>query len=433
MAEMATTTSVPTSPTARDEREDRLALVATSGLLLLTFWFGSNLQASYLLARLSVGLDLDLLNTADLGRRLSLNMAVSGLTLLILWLVRLERVSGWVRIGVLAAISLGIAAVRMGLQEALGYNGSARWGAVAFELFISFAISAIAIGFGAAYTQTRQRLRAQERAGARQAMRAATALQALQREELRVRRSVAEGLHGTVQQHLVILGARIERLLERLETGTATDEDIADLRGVRDELDQLRERDVRGMSRLLYPAGLELGAAAAIRLLLQRIPASIGTRLEVSELAREVDSLGNSGLDTERRLLLVRLVEEGLSNALRHGHAGSVVIAVDAALDGVDAYGQPVPCMYVTVDDDGTGLPDPPPPLNGLARLDERLDAVGGTLTVSPGPMGGVRMYVCLPTPPRSAAPGSLIARQASGSPPWPSLRGNPEPSPGIE
>ena len=77
-------------------------------------------------------------------------------------------------------------------------------------------------------------------------------------------------------------------------------DDVESLAWVRTELDEAREIDVREMSRLLYPDRLELGLVPALRALLGRIPASIATRLTVSDAVRSLDDPTASAPDGQR-------------------------------------------------------------------------------------------------------------------------------------
>jgi signal transduction histidine kinase len=72
-------------------------------------------------------------------------------------------------------------------------------------------------------------------------------------------------------------------------------------------------------------------------------------------------------------------LREGLSNALRHAHAKHIVVTVEAARD-----------LIVDVLDDGVGVPETLA-RSGLANIENRASAFGGTLTVIPGQDGGTR------------------------------------------
>ncbi|WP_281273886.1 sensor histidine kinase [Actinomadura pelletieri] len=91
-----------------------------------------------------------------------------------------------------------------------------------------------------------------------------------------------------------------------------------------------------------------------------------------------------------------RIVQEALTNAVRHSGAATVTVEVRRRPDAV----------IVQVDDDGPG-PDAPTAAgagftggtdgNGLRGMRERAASVGGRLTAGPGPAGGFRVWAWLP------------------------------------
>lgn len=86
---------------------------------------------------------------------------------------------------------------------------------------------------------------------------------------------------------------------------------------------------------------------------------------------------------------VVRVVGEGLTNAVRHAPGARTVVSVTPVPDGV----------AVAVDNDPPGRP--PTGLTtggyGLAGLRERVDLLGGTLEAGPTPAGGYRLRATLP------------------------------------
>lgn len=86
---------------------------------------------------------------------------------------------------------------------------------------------------------------------------------------------------------------------------------------------------------------------------------------------------------------VVRVVGEGLTNAVRHAPGARTVVSVTAVADGV----------AVTVDNDPAARP--PTGLTtggfGLAGLRERVGLLGGTLEAGPTPAGGYRLRATLP------------------------------------
>jgi signal transduction histidine kinase len=99
-------------------------------------------------------------------------------------------------------------------------------------------------------------------------------------------------------------------------------------------------------------------------------------------------------LSHEAELALYRTVQEALANVVRHADAGTA----DVTLVVSDAH------IAVTVSDDGRGLPAgwSPETLRrdghvGLAGMQERLAGLGGAVTVSARPVGGVLVAARLP------------------------------------
>ncbi len=239
---------------------------------------------------------------------------------------------------------------------------------------------------GLAAMLSQRRLRLQVMNAAQDRLRIELALQALQHEEVRVRREVAEGLHGSMQQRLVLVVARLDRLLDSVGDVVGPD-DVELLRQVRSEIETVREADVRATSRMLYPDQLEVGMVPAIRSLLGRIPAAVNTRLGVTDEVRTLDDPSESRLNRSERLLAVRVVEEAISNALRHGRAQVVDVRVSLVDDALE----------LRVSDDGRGFGDEAGPASGTARLADRLRLAGGDLRVTSVPGDGTQVVARLP------------------------------------
>lgn len=227
------------------------------------------------------------------------------------------------------------------------------------------------------YMRGQRMLRIEERHAAVVEVQRELALRTLEEEEVRVRRSIAEGLHGSLQQRLVIQAVRIDLMVAEARKRGHSDDDVAPLVALRDDIEEIREHDVREMSRMLYPEGLELGVVPALRSLLRRLPTGIGTSLEVSDAARKVDDPVSSVITSPDRLLAVRVVEEAITNALRHGRATRLVVRVDH--DGE--------ALVLTVANNGRPVPaDVASRRSGMQRIDERLALVGGALELSSPP-----------------------------------------------
>jgi signal transduction histidine kinase len=88
------------------------------------------------------------------------------------------------------------------------------------------------------------------------------------------------------------------------------------------------------------------------------------------------------------------VVSEALTNAAKHSHASSVKVVADAADDQV----------RISISDDGVGGADETRG-SGLVGITDRVEAVGGTLTIQSRPGEGTRLTIELPV----NAPGPAI------------------------
>ncbi len=372
-----------TSITLDDGRRYRRAFLLGTSMMLVVFALGSATQSSLLqLAGEPMRGD------PSVGGRLLANFAGLSAVILGCALVPLERMTWPARLGTLLALGIVGGITRMLVQLSIGIHAWHRLDLALFDSLAAAGTTAFSLIAGLVLAEYQQRLTQQERLGALQATRAAEALEALQAEELRVRREVADGLHGTVQQQLVLVDVRLGQLAEGL-TGHNIPEDYLDeLTRVREQLTELREADVRSMSRLLYPSGIDLGIAQASRLLMDRLPATIAVTTVIDESLLVAEGQGAPEISIARRVLAIRALEEAVTNALRHGRASA--LHLDIRVDGGGV-------LQTALDDNGSGLSAGSVGESGLLRLRERFEALGGTLTLGPGPHGGARMRARLP------------------------------------
>ena len=375
---------VDASPTQRaaDRRRDRRLLAAFTGAAGLVYAISAALQASFIFR--SAAPDG---HGPQVLTRIGVNLLAVGMLLVILLMWgqhRRQRHSERVWGVVVAAGAMSV--TRAVAQVVFGVYPTFVRATTTVEVVGGLISGIVSATFGTWAMVWERTSRQEARAARASAARQALALHALEDEEVRVRRAVAEGLHASVQQRLVLVVAQIDRTLPRLAEGTASSEDVEALRAARDELERLRVQDVRETSRMLYPDQLDVGLIPAVRAMLRRVPASIATRLQVDDSVRALDDPAVPVLSGSERLLAVRVIEEGIANALRHGRPGTLV--VDVALAGDR--------LVVTVEDDGGGLAASAGPASGTRRLAERLAVVDGSLELT-GTPGGARLSAQLP------------------------------------
>ncbi|MDR1427294.1 MAG: hypothetical protein LBJ08_05995 [Bifidobacteriaceae bacterium] len=301
---------------------------------------------------------------------------------------------------------------RLGLLGLIWPNGLIGPRPVA-ELFNGIVPAFLALVIGLYYVDAQDRARRIQRLIAIREVEAQRALSDLEHEELRVRRSVSEKLHGRIQQRLVFVAARLTPMVAKAKQA-GLDREADELLELIDDLDQLREEEVRQLSHALYPTGLDMGLQQALRLEIGRIPPNLAVDYSVTPEAAGVDDVANPELDSADRLLLVSALEEGLTNAVKHGAATGLRIEVGLNQDD-DAE-----MVVITVADNGRGTPCPPtPPMpagaqvsSGLARLARRFEGRGGGLKFEPGDGTGATLRVWLPRPRRGTSEPSPAAEE---------------------
>lgn len=103
---------------------------------------------------------------------------------------------------------------------------------------------------------------------------------------------------------------------------------------------------------------------------------------------------GLEAVPADMAVHVYRIVQEGLTNAVRHGEARAVQVRLD--MDSA-----PQAALVIDIADDGRGPgPDGPVPGHGLLGLHERVQALGGALALDLPEAGGMRLRVRLPIRP---------------------------------
>ena len=255
-------------------------------------------------------------------------------------------------------------------------------------------VGAMAIIVG--YADARHRIRATERARCDEERRAARAQAEVEQEEMRVRREVSQRLHGGLQQRLVLSIGELRSIRQHLEL---TDERSA-ARAVGEvvtALEEVVDAEVRDVAHRLYPLVADIDLPGALTLLSDQLPPSVRMDVHLEEPAEALVAAGS--LSPADRVTLFSIVEEGVTNAVKHGKAHAIRVVLGADLEP----GAPRTAAHVAVDDDGVGV-DHEPELSGLACLRARIRRRGGELGLGPSPLGGARLQAYVPVEPWSRA-----------------------------
>lgn len=200
------------------------------------------------------------------------------------------------------------------------------------------------------------------------------------------RRTLARELHDETGQTLTAIGvtaAFLERNAQTLDSQKIVECAQELRRDVRTNGEQLRT-----MLKRLRPHGLDSGGlGSALRELIagwQQREASIDFHLEIPA--------GLPILEEKQALVLYRVVQEGLTNVVRHSEARNCVVRIvlEARM------------LHVQIDDDGKGLPTAGKiRRGGLLGMEERLEMVGGKLEMQPGQPSGLQLRIVLPLSPK--------------------------------
>jgi len=210
-----------------------------------------------------------------------------------------------------------------------------------------------------------ERLEAERRESGRRAL-------AAQESE---RSRIARELHDEVGQTLTAVALRAERAAggERSAQGEALT-DIAEI--VLRSLD-----DVHRIGRELRPEALDdLGLVNALLALCSRVAEQDGLRV------RPDLSWSLPELSPERELVIYRVAQEALTNAVRHAGGTVATVSLKPADRGV----------VLVVVDDGRGLPVRRTE-RGLAGMRERALLIGATLELRPTAGGGTTVILDVP------------------------------------
>ena len=190
------------------------------------------------------------------------------------------------------------------------------------------------------------------------------------------RRTVARELHDEVGQTLTALLAQLERSARRAPP------ELQDELAEAQEVARASLEDVRRVVTRLRPDTLEdLGLVSALRALTRRVSDQTGL-----PIAHDLDP-HLPALDSQAELVVYRIAQEAITNAVRHANATRVNLLVDCDDDGVT----------LRVSDDGSGFGPRAGPMNGIRGMHERALLVGGTLRVEERPGGGVEVALHVP------------------------------------
>lgn len=211
----------------------------------------------------------------------------------------------------------------------------------------------------------------------------------LSRQLIRVqedeRRTLARELHDETGQTLTAMGVTAA-YLERHAGKLAASEIVECAQDLRRDV-RASGQQLRDLLKRLRPHGLDAqGLAGALRELLagwQQRACTVDFQLE---LPPQLPPLGD-----DTGLVLYRVVQEALTNVIRHSGARRCLVQIECDTT----------LLRLWIVDDGCGLPESGAARGGgLAGMQERLCMVGGSVKLASGadaPFGGLQLQITLP------------------------------------
>jgi PAS domain S-box-containing protein len=196
------------------------------------------------------------------------------------------------------------------------------------------------------------------------------------------RQRIARDLHDDTAQRLASILLRLQ-MARRAPTEDRREELLTEIHRELHETSEGVRRILRG---LRPPALEEAGVVAAIRAHLRNVFGE--SDMEADLQADNIDDL----LSVEGKLSLYRIIQEAVTNIVRHAHATTVQIRL-SALDGA---------VRATVEDDGDGFSMKDHPILGgrglgILGMQERAAILGGRVHIESEPDGGTRVEIELP------------------------------------
>jgi signal transduction histidine kinase len=198
------------------------------------------------------------------------------------------------------------------------------------------------------------------------------------------RRRIERDLHDGVQQQLVSLAVRLQRLAH---------DGRGEANGLLADLAAEAEQAVFALQELgrgIFPSVLaDQGLTAALRTQSVRMPLAV--RVEAD------DAFAGRRLDRELEATLYFVALEALTNAQKHAPSASVLVRL----------GQEDDRVVLSVTDDGPGFIEGDRSGTGLQNMADRVAAVEGSFAIERAPEGGTRVVATVPDPIAAQVPAA--------------------------
>jgi len=209
----------------------------------------------------------------------------------------------------------------------------------------------------------------------------------LMQAQERERQMISYELHDSIGQNLYTLKIGCDMLFENQPAISPG------LRGKMVELSKLLEQTITNVRNLAYglqPPGLdEMGLVKALEMYCEEFYEKNGVKVEFQSAG-----LHSFDMDSNSEIHIYRLVQEGLNNIRKHADAAQVNIMLMGAS----------PNVILRIEDNGKGFDVTARELAlsnekrlGLRSMKERVNLLGGQMTIQSRPMKGTKIFIKIP------------------------------------
>ena len=203
------------------------------------------------------------------------------------------------------------------------------------------------------------------------------------------KRAIAEELHGTVQSKLFAVWMHLVQFRE--VNVDAIPDQLEELDKITQDLDNIREDDIRGISHRLHPSIVRVGAAVGLRSLRNFYESMVPVEFTTNDAAVGLEPAGTSVVPDNVRLGVYRIAELAMGNVAKHAEASFCKLSW--TYDEIDQQ------LVLSVKDDGRGF-DPATLRQtglGMVNIGDYADAMNATLDIESTPGNGTHLKLSIP------------------------------------
>lgn len=193
-------------------------------------------------------------------------------------------------------------------------------------------------------------------------------LEGEERERRRIARDLHDGLGG------MLAGIKIKLSSYSRQRVAATPKEQTELEHITGQLDN-SVTELRRIARNMMPESLiRFGLQTALKELCESM---LSRDIGINFIALDI----NDQMDLSKQVVIYRIIQEALANAIRHSKARHIMVQCSQNNDR----------FYITIEDDGVGFDKTtlPGKGNGLTNIENRVKYLNGTMDVISGPNEG--------------------------------------------